>query len=46
MWLAWSNDRLVLPPNMNMAVKSANAAGSIAGSVPFMSLCLCRVEER
>jgi len=42
MWLASSNDRLVLPPNMNMAVKSANAAGSIAGSLPVMSFCLAR----
>jgi hypothetical protein len=40
MWLASSNERLVLPPNMNMAVKSANAAGRIAVSVPFMSFCL------
>jgi len=37
MWLASTNDRLALPPNMNMAVKSAKAVGNIAGSVPFMS---------
>jgi hypothetical protein len=42
MWLASSNDRLVLPPNMKMAVKSANAAGRIAGPVLFMSFRLAR----
>jgi hypothetical protein len=40
MRLASSNERFVLPPNMNMAVKSANAAGTIAVSVPFMNFYL------
>jgi hypothetical protein len=38
MWLASPNDRLVLPPNMKIAVNSANVAGKIAVSVPFIRL--------